>query len=237
MSEETYSTLQRVSDGRRQRLKLDFRDWPVQLLCAAIGAAFVGQLFLGEEGVLRGAVSAEALREGRWWTLVSSQFLHGGLAHLLFNLSALAGLGGAVMSRFGRSLRGGLAFLAFFLTCGVLAGLGFAAVNAAPAIGASGAIFGLWAAGARAGGREAGLNPLFGKAVGRETWSAIVSNLVLVGALAVFGLMTGGGLIYIAWEAHAAGFVAGLLLVGPFLWLAGNPKGEPAPEVSMEATQ
>lgn len=222
MGDENCSTLQRVSDGRHRRVRLDWHDWAVGVLAVLLIGAFVGQLRLGEAAIMQGAVSAEALREGRWWTLLTSQFLHGGLLHLMFNLSAAGALGGVVIERFGRSWRAALAFFGLFLTCGVLAGLGYALVNPAPAIGASGAICGLWGAGARVGGREEGLSPLFGKVVAGETWSLIVSNLVLVGALALTGALAGQGIVFIAWEAHLAGFVAGLLLAGPFLRLAGK---------------
>jgi membrane associated rhomboid family serine protease len=69
---------------------------------------------------------------------------------------------------------------------------------------------------------EGGLAPLFGRQVRRHAWSLTLSNLLLVSLLFFLGAATRGAPFLIAWEAHGAGFVAGLLLIGPFLKLAGR---------------
>jgi membrane associated rhomboid family serine protease len=84
-----------------------------------------------------------ALRSGAWLsqetaTLVTSQFLHGGWLHLAGNLLFLWIFGNNIEDRFGR-----LAFLAFYLLGGVVAGLTQVAIapdSTIPTIGASGAI-------------------------------------------------------------------------------------------------
>jgi membrane associated rhomboid family serine protease len=73
-------------------------------------------------------------------TLVTSLFLHGSLAQLLVNLAVLGVAGGTCE----RAL-GAVGFLAFFLACGVVAGLAAAATdpgNMFPLVGASGAVAG-----------------------------------------------------------------------------------------------
>jgi membrane associated rhomboid family serine protease len=72
------------------------------------------------------------------FTLLSSQFLHGGWLHLLGNLLYLWIFGNNVEDRLGR-----LGFLIFYLVGGVVAGLAQVAIepdSAIPTIGASGAI-------------------------------------------------------------------------------------------------
>ncbi|CAD6588652.1 MAG: hypothetical protein ASARMPRED_003679 [Alectoria sarmentosa] len=45
--------------------------------------------------------SAENIREGRWWVLISSSFAHGNLLHLGFNMIALWGFGSGFVGMFG----------------------------------------------------------------------------------------------------------------------------------------
>lgn len=79
-----------------------------------------------------------------WMTLITSQFLHGGLLHLLGNMLYLWIFGNNVEDQMG-SLR----FVLFYLTCGVLANLvqwGFGMNSTIPSLGASGAIAGVMGA-------------------------------------------------------------------------------------------
>lgn len=140
------------------------------------------------------------------------------------NVSALV-VGEPVVKRLGKSVRGRLTFFSFFLVCGVLAGVGFAALNplgSLPAVGASGAICGLWGAAARIdAGPEGNLVPLRSRAVAEHVVQLIKDNLILVTlflALAFFSHLKVG----IAWQAHVVGFAVGLLLIGPALKLAGR---------------
>ena len=77
------------------------------------------------------------------WQLITYQFMHGGFAHIFFNMFVLWMFGMEV-----ENLWGSKKFLYFYLTCGVAAGLSqlfIAPLFSAPAptIGASGAIFGV----------------------------------------------------------------------------------------------
>jgi membrane associated rhomboid family serine protease len=77
-------------------------------------------------------------------TLVSSQFLHGGILHLLGNVWFLWIFGNNVEEQLGH-----IRFLCFYLVCGIVAGLAQAAVGPDSTIailGASGAIAGVMGA-------------------------------------------------------------------------------------------
>ncbi len=76
-----------------------------------------------------------------WATLITSQFLHGGLLHLAGNMLFLWIFGNNVEEKLGHAK-----FLLFYLTCGVLASLTqwyFSPSSAIPSLGASGAIAGV----------------------------------------------------------------------------------------------
>lgn len=191
-------------------------------LLALLAAAFAAQLFLlGPDEVVAGALSGEALRAGRWWTLLTYIFLHAGWLHLLMNASAAAAFGPAVARFFGAGPRAASAFLLFFLFCGVAGGLASVAMHWGgrdAVIGASGAISGLWGGAARLMDPGRGLSgPFEGPARG-QLGVVVVFNL----AIAVLGLAgeAAGVPFRIAWEAHIAGFLAGLLSVGTFARLA-----------------
>jgi membrane associated rhomboid family serine protease len=77
-------------------------------------------------------------------TLISSQFLHGGWMHLLGNMLFLWIFGNNVEDKLGH-----VKFLAFYLGCGILAGLCqwfFSMGSYIPSLGASGAIAGVMGA-------------------------------------------------------------------------------------------
>lgn len=71
----------------------------------------------------------------RPWTLLSSMFLHGSGAHLLFNMYALLIFGGLIEQRIGSKR-----FLGVYLFAGLFAGILYSLFSSVPALGASGAI-------------------------------------------------------------------------------------------------
>ncbi len=81
------------------------------------------------------------------WRLITYQFLHGGIFHILFNMLGLFFLGPTLERHWGSKK-----FLIFYLGCGAAGGLFYlllVAINflpAAPMIGASGSILGMLAA-------------------------------------------------------------------------------------------
>lgn len=184
------------------------------LLATAYG---IQVLFLTPDEVMAGALSGPALAEGRWSTLVSHMFLHAGLVHLLMNGGAALAFGPAVARHFGPGARAAFVFMLFFLVCGVVGGLGFVALHTdsvAAIVGASGAISGLWGGASRMIRRPEGLWGLWEGPVRGQIIAVVVLNLLI----GLTGYAAGG--LPIAWEAHIAGFVAGLLLIGPFTRLA-----------------
>lgn len=187
-------------------------------LIALLGIAYgVQVLLLSPDALASLALSRPALAEGRWWTLVSHIFLHANLIHLLMNAGAALAFGPAVARHFGPGLRAGGTFLLYFLVCGVLGGLGYVAVHPQGTdlvVGASGAISGLWGGAARLLGRWRGLWRVWDRPVRAQIAAVVVLNLLI----GLTGLAADG--LRIAWEAHIAGFIAGLLLIGPFTRLA-----------------
>ena len=81
------------------------------------------------------------------WRVITYQFLHGGVMHLVFNLIVLYFMGPFVEQAWGSK-----AFLKYYLTCGAAGGIVYTILvllNILPAgtmVGASGAIYGLMAA-------------------------------------------------------------------------------------------
>jgi hypothetical protein len=77
----------------------------------------------------------------RPWTIVTHIFLHGSFGHLFFNMLVLFFFGRELEKRVGNRI-----FLNVFFTAGIVAALGYSLTGTAPMIGASGAIFGVFAA-------------------------------------------------------------------------------------------
>ncbi|HET9161524.1 MAG TPA: rhomboid family intramembrane serine protease [Caulobacteraceae bacterium] len=192
--------------------------WPAIALVVVIVGGYALQSRLSDEFVIAGyAFSPAALLQHRWATLVTALFLHGNWGHALMNAAFALAFATPVARFFGVRLAGAALFFSFYLVCGVLSNLGYAAVHwgsAAALVGASGALSGLMGAAARliAGGGRLGRifsSPVIGMGA---AW--VIVNL-LIGALGgAFVPGTGGA--GIAWEAHIAGFLAGVLLIGPF---------------------
>jgi len=144
-------------------------------------------------------------------TLLTTLFLHGDLPHLLGNILFLWVFGDNVEDAMGH-----LRFLAFYLLCGVLAALAHGLVDpysVKPLIGASGAVAGVM-------GAYVMLHPrarILILVVGRLP--LYLPAYLILGAWLLFQLVIpilvkeGHS---VAWWAHAAGFVAGAVLVIPF---------------------
>jgi membrane associated rhomboid family serine protease len=196
--------------------------WPALALVAVIVGGYAVQSRFSLEALAQAlAFSPADLTQGRWWTLVTALFLHGNWAHAIMNGAFALAFATPVARFFGGRALGLTMFFAFYLLCGVLSSLGYAAVHwggTGALIGASGAVSGLMGAASRliAGGGRIGR--IFSPAVLGMGAAWIIVN-VLVGLLgSAFVPGTGGA--GIAWEAHLAGFAAGVLLVTPFAWAA-----------------
>ncbi len=137
------------------------------------------------------------------WSLVTHAFLHGGWLHLGVNGAAFLGLGHALVRMIGIGR-----FLVIFAVTAIAGALTFGLITqtVSPLVGASGAIFGLFAV--LTAWQERAL-----RLAGRSRamiWRRI-GGLVALNVALAFGL---GGLL--AWQAHLGGWVAGWLLAGVF---------------------
>ncbi len=152
-------------------------------------------------------------------TLLTSMFLHGGWLHLGGNMLFLWVFGRGV-----EDLIGGSKFLAFYLICGLAAGIVQVIANPysrLPTIGASGAIAGVMGAYLVKFPRSkiVMLIPIFFFLTSAEIPAAIVLiywfALQFISCLWSLGTAdsTGGGT---AWFAHIGGFLAGVVLIRVF---------------------
>ena len=153
-------------------------------------------------------------------TPITSMFLHGGFLHLAGNMLYLWVFGDNIEDRMGRGR-----FLAFYVICGIAAALAQALPDPRseiPMIGASGAVSGVL-------GAYILLYPRTPVLVAVPL--LIVLYTFHLPALAVLGIWFVGQLLSsmaqageagIAFRAHIGGFVAGLLLILPFV-RSGRP--------------
>ena len=142
-----------------------------------------------------------------WFAVLVSMFLHGGIAHLGFNMWSLWIFGNNVEEAFGR-----VGYLAFYLLAGLAATAGFVAFNAdttVPLIGASGAIAGVMGSYLVLFPRHQVMTLVFVRVVA-------IPAMVFLGIWLVSQFLLAGGESGIAWEAHVAGFVFGAVFSLPF---------------------
>ena len=163
-------------------------------------------------------------------TLLTSMFMHGGIAHIFGNMLFLFIFGDNIEDRVGH-----IRYLIFYLVCGVLAGLAhvfstviFAGDNTAsllvPSLGASGAISGVL-------GAYILLFPTRRVTVLISWFITQVPAFIAIGLWFVFQLISGLGMLGsgsqqggVAYAAHIGGFIAGLALIKIFE--IGRPRSE-----------
>ncbi len=144
-------------------------------------------------------------------TLVTAAFLHGGWMHLIANMLYLWVFGDNVEDAMGH-----WRFLAFYLICGLIAGLAHIASDPGstiPTVGASGAISGVLGAYLILHPKARVLVPIIVIPVYLPAWVLLIFWIGFQVASAAASGPVGGG---IAWWEHIGGFVAGALLVVPF---------------------
>jgi rhomboid protease GluP len=144
-------------------------------------------------------VPAYVAQGGEVWRLLTSLFLHSGFVHIAFNMVALYFLGTLAESAFGH-----WRFFALYLLSGLSGGLALLYFGGfdQPAVGASGAIFGL-------------LGSVLGYSLRRGTFSwqnPLIRQLLILLAINVW---LGLSIDNISNTAHMGGLVGGLL----FGWL------------------
>ena len=136
-----------------------------------------------------------AVAQGEWWRILTSAFLHYSVTHILFNMWALWVVGPALERLFGRSRFVSL-YLLSALGGGVLVYL-LSPLNSATA-GASGAIFGLFAA-TFVVGKRLNLDV-------RGVVAVIVINLAFTFVLPLLSSHQ------ISWQGHVGGLLTGALV-------------------------
>ncbi len=160
-------------------------------------------------GQLSGATGGDAIPVLS--TLVTSQFLHGGWLHLGGNMLFLWIFGNNVEDEFGP-----FRFLAFYLLCGIIAGLTHFLTEPSspiPTIGASGAISGVLGAyallfpGARIYTLVVLIIYITIVPIPAVVWVAIWLILQLVQGFLSLGSQSG-----VAWFAHIGGLAGGVIL-------------------------
>ncbi|MEO8114189.1 MAG: rhomboid family intramembrane serine protease [Phenylobacterium sp.] len=195
--------------------------WPVLVLVGLIALGYAVQSRLPQDWVGRWVFAPADLAAGHYETLISAIFLHANWSHALMNAAFVFAFGTPVVRFLGPGARGAAAFFGFYLLCGALANLGYALAHLgspAAVVGASGAASGLMGAAARLIAGRGLLGRILSPTVLGMGAAWVIVN-ILVGVLFT-GLTPGAGGLGIAWEAHLAGFAAGVLLIAPFAWLA-----------------
>jgi len=211
-----------LDEARPRREPIFNAPWPAMALTLVIIGSYAVQQQLPERLWAQYVLTpAEVTQLGRWETLITPLFLHGNWIHDLMNAMAALAFGAPVARLFGLTLRGALTFFLFYLVCGVLSSLGYVMAHPSsmlPVVGASGAVSGLMGGASRLIERRGTLGPVVSRTtVGMAVMWTVVN--LIIGYIPVMPGMGGAG---VAWEAHVAGYFAGLLLIGPFFRLIGH---------------
>ena len=176
------------------------REGRVSMILIAINvAAYVAQVATGgfsSEIFQRGALQGYVTADGDYWRLITSAFLHTGVLHLAFNMYALYLFGPFVERALGT-----WRFAVAYLTAAMAGSISvYLLANPTTAtIGASGAVFGLFA---------------MALVLLLKAKQDVRSLLVLL-AINAFISVAGAR---ISWEGHLGGFVAGLALGAVFAY-------------------
>ena len=144
-----------------------------------------------------GMTGAVALSEGRWWTLITAIYLHGGLLHIFFNVMWIRQLAPEVEELFGRAR-----LVLIFTFSGILGFVLSSFRGNLYTVGASGAIFGLLGAMVYYGRTRGGT---FGANVYRQT-------MQWAGILFIFGLFVPNVDNWAHGGGFAGGYIAAMLL-------------------------
>ena len=150
-----------------------------------------------EAMVALGAIVPGLVQHGQLWRLVASMFLHGGWMHWLANSWALYQLGTLYEVLFGSKR-----FALIYFSTGIIAGVASSMYNHGPAVGASGAIFGILGAFIFSIRRS----PVYR----HQSWTrGLIGQLVF---WIVVNIAIGYSLPFIDNVAHVGGLISGLIL-------------------------
>jgi rhomboid protease GluP len=150
-------------------------------------------------GVLRylGATGTLAIHNGRWWTIIAANYLHGGLLHIFFNMVAFYQVAVLITRLFGP-----YRFFTIYTLSGVAGFIASYAAGVPITVGASAAVCGLIGAALYYGKNRGGV---FGQTIYKQigVWAVII---------VLFGLMVP----HVNNWAHIGGMAAGALIA---MWL------------------
>ncbi|MBE0515801.1 MAG: rhomboid family intramembrane serine protease [Methanophagales archaeon] len=164
------------------------------LLLFLISISFVLQLLI--PGYTQQLVLIPALVSERPWTLITHIFLHGSFEHLFFNMLFFIFFGPVLERKIGSSK-----FLLIFFLAGIFAGTGWSLTSVNPAVGASGALSGIFATLAVLMPR---MRVYFFFLIPMEIWMVLV-------LFAIYDFVMIGSGDMIAHTAHLSGLFFGLL--------------------------
>ena len=178
------------------------------LLAVTVGIFVAGMLVPEwyEAMFVFGAQIHELVEAGQWYRLITAAFLHDrGLAHIGFNMYALYVLGPSLEQRVGSA-----PFAALYGGAALAGGAVFHVLTpGGVAIGASGAIFGLFGAWLVASFRTR--RSVAGAAGFRQMLMLLAINMALPLIIP-----------RIAWQAHVGGLVAGVLVAATWMIVRGR---------------
>jgi membrane associated rhomboid family serine protease len=209
--------------GSNERFTYAFSTVPAEIVS---GHDVVRQVTIKDpvSGEVAGTFELEPTPIPVYLTLLTSMFMHGGIAHIFGNMLYLWIFGDNL-----ENVMGHLRYLVFYLVCGILAGLShvfstvmFGGNPYLPSLGASGAISGVLA----------GYIVLFPSRRVRVIIFRTVQEVTAIWAIGIwfaFQLISGIGVLGskaqeggVAYAAHIGGFIAGLILVKFFA--GGKPR-------------
>ena len=200
------------------------RDWSVPWHCHVLPVVLgllVTLIFFwgGVPLASHWALSWRAIQNGWVLPIFLHIFVHGGLLHLLLNLTAFLFLSAPLISRLGRPPLSWARYLYILVGSGLSGGALFLLVNhnsAKSVLGISGAVFGLVAALAR-------VHPATGDLVevrSQRTWLLVkffVHNHVALFLLLAIMAVVSGRWVGLAWEAHLGGLLFGFFATPLYL--------------------
>jgi rhomboid protease GluP len=171
-------------------------------LLVIIGVVFAFEVITGafnsdEAMVQMGAIVPGLMSRGEYWRLIAAMFLHGGWLHWATNSWALYQLGTLYETLFGSKR-----FATIYFASGVIASMASSLYQHGPAVGASGAIFGILGAFI--------FSLLRSPQYRHQRWTKSLVNQIVFWI--VVNIAVGFYLPFIDNVAHIAGLIAGLLL-------------------------
>ncbi len=140
-----------------------------------------------------GMTDGLSFARGQWWTILTATYLHGSLLHIVFNVLWIRQLGPEIGQLYGPAR-----YFIIFTVAGVFGFVLSNAFSGAPTIGASGAIFGLFAAMIVYGRNQ---KSSMATMMTRQVWQWAI-------LLFIFGFIGSG----VNNWAHFGGFVGGWLI-------------------------